>query len=131
LLCIKKCFLLNLDLQIYYKKVFLRRDAQNGCALTTVSTILRRLTTLWNSIENFFLEIYFVENLSLNRKTERNMYGPEIAFEIFNFEWKQVFTFLSENMAKMQLIAQKNVVFGRKSRLDIILHKCGKINCII
>jgi len=35
------------------------------------------------------------------------MYGPELVFEIFNFEWKQVFPFLSENMAKMQF-AQKN-----------------------
>jgi len=35
------------------------------------------------------------------------MYGPELVFEIFNFEWKHVFTFLCENMAKMQF-AQKN-----------------------
>jgi len=39
------------------------------------------------------------------------MYGPELVFEIFNFEWKHVFTFLSENMAKMhELVTQKRVV---------------------
>jgi len=34
------------------------------------------------------------------------MYGPELVFEILNIEWKHVFTFLIENMAKMQF-AQK------------------------
>jgi len=28
------------------------------------------------------------------------MYGPELVFEIFNFEWKHVLTFLNGNMTK-------------------------------
>jgi len=51
-------------------------------------------------MENFFLERYFVQNLLLNQKTQRKMYGPELVFEIFHFEWKHVFTFFSENMVK-------------------------------
>jgi len=90
------------------KRIF---NLQNGRLLGS-----RRLTTLWNSIENFFLKRYFVENLSLNRKTERKMYGPEHVFEIFNFEWKHVLTFLSENMAKMQF-AQKKIITQKRIKL--------------
>jgi len=56
------------------------------------------------------LRIFFLERSVFCRKftaesgkTERKMYGPELVFEIFNFGWKHVFTFFSENMAKMQL----------------------------
>jgi len=75
------------------------------------SELSRRLTTLWNSIENCFLERYFVKNRSLKLKMQRKMYGPELVFEIFNFKWKHILTFLSGNMAKnavcKKLITQK------------------------
>jgi len=64
------------------------------------------------------LERYFAQNLLLNRKTERKMYGPELVFEIFNFEWKHVLTFLSGNMAKMQF-AQKNHYSKVNKTIDV------------
>jgi len=47
------------------------------------------------------------------------MYGPELVFEIFNFEWKHVLTFLSENMAKMQF-AQKNNYSKVNKAIDVV-----------
>jgi len=44
------------------------------------------------------------------------MYGPELVIELFNFEWKHVFTFLSENMAKMQF-AQNKVITQKRIKL--------------
>jgi len=57
-----------------------------------------------------FLEKYFVGNLSQNSKMERKMYGPELVFEIFNFDWNHVLKFSSKNMAK-------NAVFSKNSLL--------------
>jgi len=41
---------------------------------------------------------------------ERKMYGPELVFEIINFEWNHVLKFLSKKMAK-------NAVFTKNSLL--------------
>jgi len=47
------------------------------------------------------------------------MYRPELVFEIFNFERKHVFTFLSENMAKMQF-AQTNSYSKANKAVDVV-----------
>jgi len=36
------------------------------------------------------LERYFAENISLNLKMQRKMYGPELVLEIINLEWSLV-----------------------------------------
>jgi len=45
------------------------------------------------------------------------MYGPELVFEIFNFEWKHVFTFLSslhKNIHYSKANQAIDVVFAEK-----------------
>jgi len=51
------------------------------------------------------------------------MYGPELVFEIFNFEWKHVLTFLSENMAKMQFAQKIHNSKTNKAIDDFFLQK--------
>jgi len=48
------------------------------------------------------------------------MYGPELVFEIFHFEWKHVFTFLSENMAKMQFSPKKIHYSKTNKAIDVV-----------
>jgi len=47
------------------------------------------------------------------------MYGPELVFEMFNYEWKHVFTFLSENIAKIQF-AQKIHYSKANKAIDVV-----------
>jgi len=48
------------------------------------------------------------------------MYGPELVFEIFNFKWNHVFTFLSENMAKMQFVEKKIHYSKANKAIDVV-----------
>jgi len=48
------------------------------------------------------------------------MYGPELVFEINNFEWNHVLKFLSKNMAK-NAVSQKNHYRSKANKvIDVI-----------
>jgi len=99
---------------------------------------LRRLTTLWNSIESFSRKI-FCRKFIAESKNRKKMYGPELVFDIFNLNRSMFLHFWVKICRKCILRntihyskANKaiDLSFCIKSRLDIILHKCGKIDYI-
>jgi len=51
------------------------------------------------------------------------MYDPELVFEIFNFEWKHVFTFLSQtDMAKIIIVnADQHKKFITQKRIKLMM----------